>query len=65
MYSKTLHNVYRDYVGSRIICWIIQGVGLVEVKMYSKTLICVQRLCRIEIIPDYTGVGLDRLECTF
>ena len=23
--------------------------------MYSKTLICVQRLCRIEIIPDYTG----------
>ena len=25
--------------------------------MYSKTLICVQRFCRIEIIPDYTGVG--------
>ena len=23
--------------------------------MYSKTLICVQRLCRIEIVPDYTG----------
>ena len=28
--------------------------------MYSKTLICVQRLRRMEIIPDYTGVGLGR-----
>ena len=26
----------------------------------AKMLICVQRLCRIEIIPDYTGVGLGR-----
>ena len=31
--------------------------------MVSKTLICVQRLCRIEIIPDYTGVGLGRCHC--
>ena len=29
-----------------------------------KTFICVQRLCRIEIIPDYTGVGLARFHCT-
>ena len=32
-------------------------------KMYSKTLICVQKLCRIDIIPDYTGVGLGRFHC--
>ena len=31
--------------------------------MYSKTLFCVQRLCRIEIILDYTGVGLGRFHC--
>ena len=34
-----------------------------SVKMQSKLLICVQRLCRIEIIPDYTGVGLGRFHC--
>ena len=33
--------------------------------MYSKMLIYVQRLCQIEIIPDYTGVGLAcRFHCT-
>ena len=31
--------------------------------MYNKTLICVQRLCRIRIIADYTGVGLGRFHC--
>ena len=31
--------------------------------MHSKTLICVQRFCRIQKIPDYTGVGLDRFHC--
>ena len=34
-----------------------------EVKVYCKTFTGVQRLCRIEIIPDYTGVGLDRFHC--
>ena len=29
-----------------------------KIEMYNKTLICVQRLCRIEIVPDYTCVGL-------
>ena len=30
--------------------------------MYSKTLIRI-KLCRIEIVPDYTGVGLGRFLC--
>ena len=33
-----------------------------KVEMYSKPLICVQRLCRFVIIPDYTGVGLGRYD---
>ena len=35
-----------------------------RVKMHSKTLICVERFCRIQKIPDYTGVGVDRFHCT-
>ena len=34
-----------------------------KVKMYNKKLICVQRLCRIEIVPDYTGDGSGRFHC--
>ena len=33
---------------------------IIKAKCIVKTLICVQKLCRIEIIPDYTGVGLGR-----
>ena len=32
--------------------------------MYSKTVICVQRLCGIDIIRDYAGVGLGRFHCS-
>ena len=32
-------------------------------RLKCKTLICVQRLCRIEIIPVYTGVGLGSFRC--
>ena len=34
-----------------------------KVKMYKKTLICVERLRRIEIIPDSTGVEFGRFHC--
>ena len=40
--------------------WIRNIARIRKVTMYSKTFICVQRLCRIEIIQGYTCVGLVR-----
>ena len=35
-----------------------------NVKMYNKTLICVQRICRIEIFPDYAGSTVVLYQCS-
>ena len=36
-------------------CPIRTNSQIRKVKMYSKMVICVQRLCQIEVIPDCTG----------
>ena len=43
---------------------IRKSVGLAIVRLIRKGK-CVVRLCRIEIIPDNTGVGLGRLLCAY
>ena len=42
---------------------IIRMCRIRKVKMFKKTLICVERLRRIEIIPDSTGVEFGRFHC--
>ena len=56
------HNHSRLYVRNRHNPTLVR---IRKVKIYSKSLICVQRLCRIEIVLDYPGVGLgrSRLNC--
>ena len=44
-------------------CVCLPNCRIRRVKMHSKTLICVERFCRIQKIPDYTGVGFDRFHC--